>query len=172
MHWRWVAGENWETVRPDPVVDEFVAPAGEPCWLATVEEWPSTSRLDDGTVIVTRMMPTTYANEIVEMDAAAALHVALHDPAAVLRQVAAHRAILKLHEVHHEPERWGVDRVITDRTQGPYGSPTGGFVYWCAVCNGDRDYGYIAGPEEGCATLRSVAAIYSDRPGYVEEWKP
>lgn len=86
VHWRWVAGPDWQTVHPDPVLDAFVAPPGEPCWLATVEEWPSGSP--------GRSMPRSYAYEIVEMDAAAAGHIALHDPARVLRQVSAHRAIL------------------------------------------------------------------------------
>lgn len=94
VHWRWVAGENWDTVTPDPVASEFVAEPGETCNLATVEEWPSTSWREDGTPIRTWMMPLAYANEIVEMDSAAAGHIARHDPAKVLRRVRADRLIL------------------------------------------------------------------------------
>jgi hypothetical protein len=94
VHWRWVAGENWDTVTPDPVATEFVAKPGYGCNLATVEEWPSTSRLDDGTVIRVHMMPLTYANDIVEMASAAAGHIIRWDPARVLREVAAKREIV------------------------------------------------------------------------------
>ncbi len=88
VHWRWVAGDDWHTVTPDPVVDEFVAGAGKGCNLATVEEWSAGNR----------PMPQTYANEIVEMDASAAGHIIRHDPAHVLGLVAAHRRLLDLAE--------------------------------------------------------------------------
>lgn len=87
VHWRWVAGEDWHTVTPDPVVDEFVADPGYSCNLATVEEWPSGHH----------SVPRTYANDIIEMDSAAAGHIALHDPARVLREVEAKRLLLALH---------------------------------------------------------------------------
>jgi hypothetical protein len=88
VHWQWVAGHDWEPALPDPVVDEFVAEPGYSCNLATVETWPS------GTT--GSAMPRTYANEIVEMDASAAGHIARWDPARVLAEVDAKRQILDL----------------------------------------------------------------------------
>lgn len=89
-------------------------------------------------------------------------------PAHVLAEVAAKRAILALHNVHSEPGRWG--------DSGPdlalRGQPTGRTSYWCEECDHDRDYGHIGGPEEGCRTLRQLAAVYSSHPGYRDEWKP
>lgn len=88
VRWTWVVGENWEPVTPDPVLDEFVAEPGESCNLATVEKWPS-DRWE---------MRNAYANCIVEMDSAAAGHIVRHDPARVLKKVAAGRALIRLYE--------------------------------------------------------------------------
>lgn len=93
VSWEWAAGEDWEPVTPDPMTNEFVAPAGYNCWLVTKETWPT----DSG-----RMMPRAYTHTVVEMDAAAAGHIIRHDPKHVLRQVAAHRKILELHSGSHE----------------------------------------------------------------------
>lgn len=103
VHWTWVAGENWEPVRPDPAIDEFVAPPGENCNLATIEQWSIGNYGIEG--LPDRLMPQTYANSIVEMDASAAGHIARHDPARVLaevergrRDIAAKRHILDEYE--------------------------------------------------------------------------
>lgn len=84
VHWRWVSGENWDDAVIDPVVNEFVAEPGYSCNLSTVEKWPTS----DGH----RAMPRTYADQIVEMDASAAGHIARWDPNRVLREVATERA--------------------------------------------------------------------------------
>jgi hypothetical protein len=99
VHWTWVAGENWELVTPDPVIEEFVAEPGYSCNLATVETWPTQYGHD---------MPRTYANSIVEMDASAAGHIARWDPARVLAEVEAKRRILDLHEPIHGLDVKGV----------------------------------------------------------------
>jgi hypothetical protein len=95
VHWRWVIGENWDEVTPDPMTMQFLeGPDGS--WsanLATVEEWPSTSRIDEERTRTT-MMRRVYANAIEEMDPAAAGHIIRHDPAAALRRCAADRKIL------------------------------------------------------------------------------
>lgn len=97
VHWRWVTGENWDTVQPDPVTMDFVeGPDGS--WranLATVEEWPSTTRLHGDNVHST-LMPRTYSSGIEEMDPSAAGHIIRHDPARVLRRVRWHRELLAL----------------------------------------------------------------------------
>jgi Family of unknown function (DUF6221) len=66
-------------------------------------------------------------------------------PARVLREVAAKRAILG----EHRPE------------------PDGG-GYYCTCCEDHRDDAdYIEWP---CPTVRALAAVYADRPGWREEW--
>ena len=87
-------------------------------------------------------------------DTAQALHIARHDPARVLREVEAKRAILAA----HGPDPTG--------KFGSDGQPR------CLVCLTDRD-GYEEqweADEWPCLTLRSVAAIWSDHPDYDREW--
>ena len=62
--------------------------------------------------------------------------------ARVLREVAAKRAILYIHDA--DPK--------------------------CAVCH---DGGWDWEPEDWpCPTIRALAAVYSDHPDYLQEWKP
>lgn len=71
-------------------------------------------------------------------------HVARHDPARVLRDVEAKRAILN----EHRPGRSFRDD----------GKPV------CAQCRKSRTY--------PCTTVRLLALPYAEQPGYREEWKP
>jgi hypothetical protein len=135
VHWRWVHGDNWDTTNPDPVVEEWVGgEPGAPVNLATVEEWTSSSRLDDGTVVHTRQVPLAYANEIVEMDPAAAGLIQRYDPAHVLRTIQAHRQIVELHEGSHECSQYDH--------------------------NGDVDRCTWVHEGDICSTLAAVASIY------------
>jgi len=70
-----------------------------------------------------------------------AAHIARHDPARVLREVAAKRAILAEHQE----------------------AASGGY---CELCY----YGY-GGGSWPCPTVRALASVYSDHPDYREEWK-
>lgn len=154
VRWRWIAGENWETVEPDPVTMEMIeGPGGDHrARLATVEEWPSTLTLRGEQD--TRMMPRTYAGSVEEMDPSAAGHIIRHDPARVLRQVAAHRRILDEYEAlaaecQGEPESaavldW-VERVVLPALAGAYQEPclrcsVHQSTEWTCVC--DRDCGH------------------------------
>ena len=98
------------------------------------------------------MMPRTYANEIIEMDASAAGHIARHDPARVLAEVAAKRAIL--------------DEVFTyeAKIDGEWGCCHGPSQIEQGLCRASR-------PEE-IPVLRHLAAVYADREGYRDEWRP
>jgi hypothetical protein len=78
-------------------------------------------------------------------DFANALHIARHDPARVLRDVKAFRKIIDYCASAIE-----VGRI-----------PEG------ATWSDDA-----AGAEVGEVVLRHLAAIFSDRPGYREEWRP
>lgn len=126
VHWTWVAGENWEPVRPDSAIDEFVAPPGENCNLATVEQWSIGNYGIEG--MPERLMPQTYANSIVEMDSAAAGHIARWDPARVLAEVKAKRAILAMYE-DYTAERRHLAPVIWELAQ-PYAGQDGWQEEW------------------------------------------
>ena len=99
VHWRWVAGEQWETVVPDPVADEFVGFDFGVVHLATVEEWPTVLNWSDGPR-EGRPMPRTYDGGMEEMDACAAGHIIRHDPARVLADVEIKRKIIDVHAEH------------------------------------------------------------------------
>jgi len=82
-------------------------------------------------------------SDSLSMKAATAVHVALHDPARVLRQVAAFRIIMDEHQRRiSEPE-------ICDR------------------CEGIGDHAKFP-----CPTMIALVNIYSDRPGYDPAWAP
>lgn len=85
-----------------------------------------------------------------------AAHIARHDPARVLRDIAAKRAIV----ASHTPSDWPTRSSAT-----------------CPICAtwdhdvamGDQAAAPVADP---CPTLRHLAAVYADRPGYQEGWRP
>ena len=96
----------------------------------------------------------------------------LAQPERVLREVEAKRAILEKHKVNSQAEvydsiDWHAKRVEYEQV----GKPTGKTEYWCWECDEDRDYQYIPHYEEGCPTLRLVAAVYSDHPDYQVKWR-
>lgn len=77
---------------------------------------------------------------------ACADHIARHDPARVLRETTAKRAILALHE------------------------PNGDY---CSTCLESESDLYGAEYEEApCLNVRHLAAVYSDHPDYDPEWSP
>lgn len=78
-----------------------------------------------------------------------AAHIERHDPASVLADIAAKRAILGLHNGDYP----------YDPDDGP------GNYSWTARCQECHS-------EEPCKTLRLLASAYADRPGYLEEWRP
>jgi hypothetical protein len=85
-------------------------------------------------------------------------HIARHDPARVLREVAARRLMAKLH-----------DRVHTCPVIVPVANPSA-FAEGMYVSDE-----YIDGddPEVSpCTTLRAIAATWSDHPDYRAEWAP
>lgn len=87
-----------------------------------------------------------------------AAYIARHDPARVLREVEAKRALL----VVHRPVR-RTDFITPD------GSPAGPLTV-CHECDAnttDADW-----PDTPCWTLRYLAAPYADHPDYQEEWRP
>lgn len=86
------------------------------------------------------------------VEEAKAVHIARYDPARVLREVTAKRAILEDHRI----VKADVD--------------TEDFDFGCERCYFNRDEG-VAGCGY-CPTLKALAAIYSDHESYREEWRP
>ncbi len=84
-------------------------------------------------------------SRMIASSAFAAAHIARHDPARVLREVAGKRAIVDLHV-----------RMIETAT----GRPSA----FCDVCDAPSLW--------PCPTLRHLAAVYADHPDYDKEWTP
>ena len=72
------------------------------------------------------------------------VHIALHDPARVLREVEAKRAIIREHEIRDSR---------------------------CRVCTAIHE-GRATRFRAPCWTLLFIADVYSDHPDYREEWAP
>jgi hypothetical protein len=81
-------------------------------------------------------------------------HIARYDPARVLREVQAKRAILAV----HAPREGG--------------DGAGAEIQVCQTCSWDGNAGDVEGDPYPCETIRIELAIYRDRPGYRQEWKP
>ena len=75
-------------------------------------------------------------------------HMDIHDPARVLREVAAKRELLELHY---------------DGNPGP------GDIHYCGTCH---DYYKHDAEDWPCETVRVLASTFSDHPDFNEEWRP
>jgi hypothetical protein len=84
-------------------------------------------------------------------DECLARHIARHDPARVLREVAAKREILDRHMPH----------------QPAFGGPA---CNWCSEDVDDRPQ--LAKERWPCPDIRSLAAVWNDHPDYRAEWAP
>lgn len=85
-----------------------------------------------------------------------AVHIARHDPARVLAEVAAKRRIIDL---HHSlgPSAGTEDEVV------------------CDACGPEEDISFRVETYGGrwpCTTLRLLASVYAGRPGWRSEWAP
>lgn len=85
-----------------------------------------------------------HEDELFTFDAGISRHIVRHDPARVLREIAAKRAVLDLHT-------W------TASLDG------------CWSCSGDHGADPTPAP---CETLRHMAAVHADHPDYQQEWAP
>lgn len=119
-----------ERACPPPQVDEWAARAGH--W--GVVPWLYSGRAEADLAQWGRVEIATLAND----------HVARHDPARVLAEVEAKRALLVLHaRLDDQP--------------------------FCATCDAPSG---IPGPSQGCGTLSLLALPYADHPDYDERWRP
>ena len=105
------------------------------------------------------------------LPAAVDVFVDRYGPLRAVREAGAKRKIVAEHVIDSEPE---IITTVVDLGLGygrPESTPTGRTTYWCSACDHDRDYGHIGGPDEGCLTLRALAAIYADHPDFDPAWK-
>lgn len=89
-----------------------------------------------------------------------AAHIARHDPARVLREVTAKCDVLVIHHLQ-----------IIRQEATPFNPYTGepnepAYDGNCETC------GWFSPGHGGCPTLRAIAAVWSDHPGYRPEWAP
>lgn len=113
--------------------------AGSARWAFKEIDWHDFSRWtvedeEDETIVFRDVNGAHYA----------AVHAARHDPARVLREVQAKRAILELHGRSHECSTYDHH----------------GDIESCSWCLNPED----------CSTLLALAAIYSDHEAYRKEW--
>lgn len=118
--------------------DERIARGADP------GPWKSESLGRHDQAAINLAAPTSLIQFDGSRAAANGMHVSRHDPARVLREIDAKRAVLALHT-----------QSLRD----------GG----CQVC--DVPGGRRLRPD-ACTTVRLLASVYADRPGYREEWRP
>lgn len=116
-----------------------------------------------------RLLPSVFMkgeiyHVVTEVDDDTAQHIALHDPAAVLADIAAKRAILALHRRLGEVEDEG------DMTY-PLAANS------CACCGSGDHWSYREGERADndptwapCSTLRLLASAYAHRDGFDPSW--
>lgn len=144
VHWQWECNQHDQPAGMDPALDELLrCPVDEDCFsfgLRSVEDFPT------GSVGPLPVFSVPYAEE---QPVAPAGHIVRHDPARVLAQVAAHRAILEQYEQARARLR---DAPAWDR--------------WLNEGAGEA---VVEALEH---TVRHLATMYADRDGWREEWRP
>jgi hypothetical protein len=97
-----------------------------------------------------------------ECEQAVGKHIARHDPARVLADVAAKRAILDLHYIIERKVNWTDAEGDERQDHQPV----------CVICV--EKYSTVNVPADlgPCETVRLLALPFADHPGYQESWKP
>jgi hypothetical protein len=137
------------------------SPSDGPLWLRTVEEYPTSSGVGE-----LPGFPLGYDTLMEPVEAMP--HIARHDPARVLAECAAKRAIIKQHEewpvlfesrpTFSSVETNSVNDISMKMVQE---------VAWLT----EREYVKRFGAEPPTAPMMAtLAAIYADHPDYQQEW--
>jgi hypothetical protein len=137
-HWHWAVSETDEPLVPDPVSEAYLGEGAEDCrvGLRSIEEYPQPYSARP-------LCHVMFGAE--EVETAVGGHIIRHDPARVLRRVAADRAILDALAIVIDGER---------------------HVFVCdgaCECGPGRD-------RSACRIVRLLALSYSHLPGYRTEW--
>lgn len=123
---------------------------------ASVSVWHVVDRPATGTFVATRDQWDRVAEVVPTYGGAHAAHIVLHDPAAVLADIAAKRAIIGAHAHEHE--------CIELTGSGEHGVVDGKpWELW--EPQPTADYG-------PCFVLRTLASAYRHRPGWRVAWEP
>jgi hypothetical protein len=139
--WRWEepSGEEW------PTYDESLVSDGKMERFSEGDEYPASVLVGWG-----------YDASGIEANQADRDHIARHDPARVLAEVAAKRAILERHHRRDSeddyPQHWGVDSS-------------------CVGCHAGYDEEPWTKDISECPELRDLAQPFAGRPGWREEWR-
>jgi hypothetical protein len=143
--------------------DERIAREATPGPWAADDDQEVYSEVDDGP-LNEPSVANCYRNPRTGDRGANPQHIARHDPARVLREVEAKRKILDEllslpHYMWQNHDDYGCPKVLDAESWR--------YVYGTAeqVCDCGRD-------AHVDRSLRLLAAIFSDRPGYREEWRP
>lgn len=136
-----------------------------PYWFRPNGEDPA-----EGSVIAAERVPDGALSGLIryitgpeEIDLADAAHVARHDPARVLREVAAKRAVMSRHrEVKEDDELgWMWSRYASDHNRS---QPCAGCGVW-----GDPDLP-VTDRVEDCPELHALASVYADHSDFNPDW--
>lgn len=118
--------------------------------LRTSEEWP--------TGYGSRTLAYFAIPAAQEVPVVVAGHIARHDPARVLADIAAKRAIVRMHRPVGKADGYYV-------MPGAIGTGAG-----CAICDTTTHHGEVY-ESDACDTLKLLAAPYADRSGYNPDWR-
>lgn len=121
-HWRWEEPKHDQELVLDPVLDEYLN-QGQRVALRSVEQYPSSS---------VRGLPhfvVSYAEEVRTVDA---MHIARWDPARVLAQVAADRALIAECErtLSDEDHGWALAETVLRIRATAYADRPGYLEVW------------------------------------------
>jgi hypothetical protein len=140
-------GANWEWIDPDDdTAADFEDGSLVVGSLRTVEDFPTRSGVGD--------LPAFIIHTAEDVMEGAAVHIVRHDPARVLREVEAKRAVIAEHATM--TAIWWPDVEAIE-------------VECCERCSNDEHEVAVEAP---CPTLLALAAVYQDHPDWREEWRP
>jgi hypothetical protein len=140
VHWDWVVfvRSDYEPLdMPDPFSKEangMLTETGTLAWLSTVEKYHLVEGDDPA--------PGIYSDGIHNMEGPAAAHIVRHDPARVLREVAAKRHIMERHCASTPP-----------------------YVQYCQGCSEESLL-------EDCPELQDMAFVWNEHEDWNQEWCP
>lgn len=158
IHWAWFDGETDEEVVP--TLDREYIDEESRVSLRTRERYPARMLLDN----MLPAFPIPYGQEI---RSGVAAHIARWDPARVLAEVAAKRAVAALHTpCHVESDPWSC-------TSGHYGSRGIGLdgtqPARCGVCV--ESFLYEETLPSPCPTLLALVQPYAAHPDFDPAWR-
>jgi hypothetical protein len=134
-----------------------------PDWI---EIWSGTVDLSANLPLRQRQQVATWDAHVPTNDSRVSRHMVRHDPARVLREVAAKRRVL----ARHGAERWpqGFPPAAYELPEG-YEGPLTAYCDTCSTTNTEGlDNYYEPWP---CGTVKDLASVHEDSPDYEQAWR-